>query len=568
MAKNSIARHPVAFPMPKSIKDMMETSVAKAGDKIAYKYRGKDGIIEITYSQFQNDTFYLGTALSSLGMASGHIACVAENSYNWITVFLTALKSEGVFCPIDKDLPEDDLVNIINHGDDDIIFCDKKREEALRGIKERIPNVKYFINFDREEDDGEFLSYKLLMQKGKELYENGDMSYCEMETKDLHALKMLIYTSGTTGLAKGVILTEHNLLSLMYWGSKLTSLRPVALSVLPYHHTYEAVANILVAVYQTLTVCINDSLKRIVKNMALYKPNYMYVVPALLEVVYRRMQAGIEEKGKTKKVKLAIKLSRFLRAIGIDKRRKLFAELHQTFGGNLEKIVCGGAPLRAEVATFFDDIGIIVTNGYGITECSPLVSVNSDFINDPKTVGFKMECIDVRIAEPNEDGEGEICVKGDIVMLGYYKNEQATKEAFTEDGYFCTGDYGKITKKNQIMITGRKKNIIILGNGKNIYPEELEEYIGNIPYVLESIVYAARDESGAEDHLAVQCALDPAILENADMDELNAKLKHDIFVALEKLPTYKQINTVIIRETPFVKTTTNKIRRAKDGSPM
>ncbi len=568
MAKNSLAQHPVNLPKPNSVKHMMEMSVEAAGDNIAYKYRGKDGVVEVTYKEFQNDTFYLGTAIDSLGMAGSHIACIGENSYNWITVYVTALKSKGVFCPIDKDLPDSDLINIINHGDDDIIFCDKKREEIFKRIRNDISRVKYFVSFDRDEDEGEFLSYSKLMEKGKSLYEAGERGYCNMETEDEYALKMLIYTSGTTGLAKGVMLSEHNIVSLLHYGLRLTTIRDVGLSVLPYHHAYEAVAGLLVALHRRATICINDSLKRVVKNLALYQPEYMYVVPALLEVVYRRMQASIEEKGKTKTVKTGIKISRFLRAIGIDARRKIFAELHQALGGNLKKIICGGAPLRAEIADFFEDIGILVTNGYGITECSPLVSVNTDFINDPKTVGFPMECVEIRIDEPNEDNEGEICVKGDIVMLGYYKNPQATAEAFTDDGFFRTGDYGKLTKKGQIMITGRKKNIIILGNGKNIYPEELEDYIGGIPYVLESIVYGARDDDGSETALAVQCTLDPEYLKSGSIDELQVKLKHDVFKALEQLPTYKQITKVFIRETPFVKTTTNKIRRAKDGSPM
>ena len=568
MARNAIARHPITPTNPKTVKNMLNCAALEDGEKVAYKYRGKDGVKEVTYSEFQKDTIYLGTALADMGMACGHIGCAGENSYNWITVLFTALQGEGVFCPIDKELPEGDLANIANHGDDDIIFCDKKREEAFRRVREQIPNVKYFVCFDREEDEGEFLSYSKLMEKGKALYENGDMRFCQMETKDENALKMLIYTSGTTGLAKGVMLSEHNLISLTYYGLQLTTTREVVLSVLPYHHSYETVADLLPSVHARNTLCINDSLKRVVRNMALYQPQIMYVVPALLEVVYRRMQAGIEEKGKEKTIKRAIKLSRFLRCIGIDARRKIFADLHAPLGGKLEKIICGGAPLRAEIADFFEDIGIIVTNGYGITECSPLVSVNTDFINDPRTVGFPMKCIDVKIDDPNEDGEGEILVKGDIVMLGYYKNPQATAEVFTEDGYFRTGDYGKLTKKGQIVITGRKKNIIILGNGKNIYPEELEEYIGSIPYVLENIVYGEKDENGNEVNLAVQCAIDKEVLESASIEELTAKLKHDIFVALEKLPTYKQINTVIIRTEPFVKTTTNKIRRSKDGSPM
>ncbi len=568
MAKNVLAQRTPDLTKPTSIKHLMQIAVDEAGEKIAYKFRTSDGVQEVTYKQFQLDTFYLGTALNSIGMAKSHIGCAAENSYNWIVVYLTALQSEGVFCPIDKELPDSDLINVAHGGDDEIIFCDKKREESFKRIRDQLPNVKYFVCFDREEDEGEFLSFNKLFEKGKKLYEEGDRSYCNMKTADMQALKMLIYTSGTTGLAKGVMLSEHNLISLVYYGLKIATIREVGLSVLPYHHSYEAVAGILVAIHRHATLCINDSLKRVVKNLALYKPEYMYVVPALMEVLYRRMNASIEEKGKTKTIKIAIKLSRFLRSIGIDIRRKLFAELHNALGGNLVKIVCGGAPLRAEIADFFEDIGIIVTNGYGITECSPLVSVNTDFENDPRTIGFPIECITVRIDDPNEDEEGEICVKGDIVMLGYYKNEAATAEVFTEDGYFRTGDYGKINKKGQIIITGRKKNIIILGNGKNIYPEELEDYIGGIPYVLENIVFASRDEIGTEASLAVQCVLDPQVLEGANMEELQTKLKHDVFVALEKLPTYKQITDVIIRETPFVKTTTNKIRRAKDGSPM
>ena len=568
MARNVLAKKSPELKRPESIKHLLQIAVDEAAERIAFKYRTKEGIREVSFAEFQKETFYLGTALNSLGMARGHIGCSGENSYNWILVYLTALQSEGVFCPIDKELPDSDFVNVIHGGDDDIVFCDKKREESFRNIIGQLPNVKYFVCFDREEDDGIFLSFNKLLEKGKKLYEEGEYEFCNMQTKDLKALKMLIYTSGTTGLAKGVMLSEHNLLSLVHYGLKLTSIRDVGLSVLPYHHSYEAVAGILVAIHRHATLCINDSLKRIVKNLALYQPQYMYVVPALVEVLYRRMWASIEEKGKAKTIKIAIKLSRFLRAIGIDIRRKIFAELHNALGGRLEKLVCGGAPLRAEIADFFEDIGIICTNGYGITECSPLVSVNTDFVNDPKTVGFPMECVDVRIDDPNEDGEGEICVKGDIVMLGYYKNPEATAEVFTADGYFRTGDFGKVNKKGQILITGRKKNIIILGNGKNIYPEELEDYIGGIPYVLENIVYAYRDEDGSEGALAVQCSVDPELLEKEGKEALEAKLKHDVFVTLEKLPTYKQVTKVIIRETPFVITSSKKIRRAKDGSPM
>ncbi len=568
MPKNAIARPVKKLTSPTSIRDLLQIAVNEDGDKAAYKYRTPDGVREVTYREFQTETMWLGTAINSLGMARAHIACSAENSYNWILTYLTALQSEGVFCPIDKELPDCDFCNNVIHGDDDIIFVDKKREDIIRRNRESLPNLKYIVSFDRDEDEGEYLSFNKLFAKGKELYEAGDREYANMSTKDMKALKMLLYTSGTTGIQKGVMLCESNLVNLVDSGLRTAVIRDVGLSILPYHHSYEAVAGILVAMHNHSTLCINDSLKRVVKNLALYKPGYMFVVPAVLEVLYRRMQASIEEKGKTKTIAFAIKLSRFLRSIGIDIRRKLFAELHNALGGNLEKIVCGSAPLRAEIADFFEDIGIIVTNGYGITECSPLVSVNDEFTNDPRTVGYWIDCIDVRIDDPNEDGEGEICVKGGIVMLGYYKNPEATAEVFTEDGYFRTGDYGKINEKKQIVITGRKKNIIILGNGKNIYPEELEAYIGNIPYVLENVVYGERDAEGSEAALAVQCVLDEEYLKTGTKEELQAKLKSDIFKVLEQLPTYKQVTKVYIRETPFVITTTKKIRRAKDGSPM
>ncbi len=566
--KNSIALPPRNLPEVKSIRHLLQMAVDECPDKLIYRYRTPDGIRDVSFKEFQTEVYWLGTALNSLGMARAHIGCSAENSYNWILVYLSALHSEGVFCPIDKELPKSDMINVIHGGDDEIVFCDKKREAIFREIRESLPNVKYFVCFDREEDDGEYLSFKKLFAKGKELYEAGNNEFVNMSKKDMNALKMLIYTSGTTGLAKGVMLCENNLINLVNSGLRLAVIRDVGLSILPYHHSYEAVCGILIAMHNHSTYCINDSLKRVVKNLALYKPGYMFVAPAIIEVLYRRMNASIEEKGKTKTIKIARKVSNFLRHIGIDIRRKLFAELHNALGGNLEKLVCGSAPLRPEVADFFDDIGIIVTNGYGITECSPLISVNDEFQNDPKTVGFWIDCIDVRIDEPNEDGEGEICVKGGIVMLGYYKNPEATAEVFTEDGYFRTGDYGKINSKKQILITGRKKNIIILENGKNIYPEEMENYIGNIPYVIDNIVYALRDENGKEEALAVQCSVDPELLASTGKEELEKKLKADVFEVLKELPTYKQIKNVFIREEPFVVTTTKKIKRNKDGSPM
>ena len=552
----------------KNMKDLMAQTATEFGGTTAYKFREGEAVREVTYSRFNDETNAIGTAIYSLGLASGHIGCAGENSYNWIVVCLAAVKSNGVFCTIDKDLPDSDLINVVDGGEDDIVFCDSRREETFRRIRGSLPKVKYFVCFEREEDDGEFLSYKKLLEKGEKLLSEGERGYIDMES-DINDLKMLIYTSGTTGLAKGVMLSEQNICSLVYYGLRTSQIRPVGLSVLPYHHAYELVAGLLVAIRYGATVCINDSLKRVLKNLQYYKPQYIYLVPAFVEVFYRSIWNNIEKKGRTKAVKAAIKLSNALRKVGIDKRRKLFAEIHEAFGGELEKIVCGGAPLRPEIGDFFDAIGIMLCSGYGITECSPLVAVNhDDATNDCRTVGYPLECLDVKIIDPNEEGVGEIACKGETVMMGYYKNPEATSGVFTEDGYFLTGDYGRFNEKGQLIITGRKKNIIILGNGKNIYPEELEFYIGSIPYVTECVVYAERDEDGMEVALCAECTVDEETLSKTGRDELCAKLKSDVFRACSGLPTYKQVTRVVIRTNPFVKTTSAKIRRDKTGKPM
>lgn len=549
------------------IKDMLTKTVAAVGDKVAYKFRSAGGVTEITYKQFGDQVHFIGTELHSMGLSSSHIGCSGENSYNWICVYLAALCSSGVFCPVDKDLPENDFAYVVDNGDSEIIFVDQKREELCRSIREKLPKVKYFVCFDRKEDDGEFLSFEKFVARGKEKFESGNKEFLDLES-DINALKMLIYTSGTTGIAKGVMLSGENISSLVYYGLAHATIRDVGLSVLPYHHSYEAVAGLLVAIHNRSTLIINDSLKRVLKNLQDFHPQCVYLVPAFVEVFYRRIWATIEEQGKTKLIKTAIKVSNALRKVGIDIRRVVFKQIHENFGGKLEKIICGGAPIRPELAKFFDDIGFILVNGYGITECSPLVSVNREDDNDPSTVGVKLECIDVKISDLTSDGDGEICVKGKTVMMGYYKNPEATAEVFDEDGYFKTGDYGRIDEHNHIVITGRKKNIIILGNGKNIYPEEIENYIGNIPYVLEAVVYGAKGEDGIEEALCAEATVDEAKLAGLDKAAIEAKLKSDIFKELESLPVYKQVTQVVVRETPFVKTTSNKIKRDKNGAPL
>ena len=360
-------------------------------------------------------------------------------------------------------------------------------------------------------------------------------------------------------MAKGVMLTENNLISCVYYGLQVATVYDRCLSVLPYHHTYEGVAGILVALHHHSTICINDSLKNVLKNLQFYKPDYIYIVPAFAELFYKKIISNAKENKKYGIMKTMIVVSNALRKIGIDVRKKLFKAVHDAFGGNLREIVCGGAPIRPEVGKFFDDIGIDLLNGYGITECSPLVSVNRPYFNDCRTVGVVLPCCEVKIVNPDEDGNGEVHVKGKIVMLGYYNDEERTNEVL-KDGWFNTGDYGNINKKGQLSITGRKKNLIVLNNGKNVFPEEIEAYVARVPYVQEVVVRGIK-EDGREVGLQAEVFLNQDMVKSMGIEDVHEALKKDISNVTKELPVYKKVTDIKIRENEFVKTTTNKIKR-------
>jgi len=546
-----------------TIKELMELSVKDAAKQTAFEFRDekdKEKIVKVTYEEFQNDTFYLGTALSSVNMTSNHIAVIGDNSYKWLTVYLTVLKSDGVMVPIDKELTAKEIINVLKSSESQVLFYAEKYEEYIEEFKKELPNVKYFIGFGREEDADNVLSYDKFKALGKEKYDAGDKAYTSIEHNDTDKLKMLVYTSGTTGNPKGVMLTEHNLVSAVYYGLQVADIKTKCLSVLPYHHTYESVVGILVALHKRATICINDSLKNVLKNLNTFKPDYIYVVPAFTEKFYKSIWANAEKTGKDKLLKIMIPVSNGLRKIGIDLRGVLFKSVHEAFGGNLKQIVCGGAPIRPEIGKFFNDIGMLLLNGYGISECSPLVSVNREQLNDPSTVGSILPCCEVEIKDPNTDGDGEIWVKGDIVMMGYYKEPEKTAKVL-KDGWFNTEDYGRINKKGQLIINGRKKNVIVLNNGKNIYPEEIENYVLRVPYIQEAIVKAVKNDKGQEISLCAEVFLNEEKVKELGIENVEETLKKDVSKATRELPVWKRVTKTEIRKTEFNKTTTNKIKR-------
>ena len=534
-----------------SIREMLENTVAAFPDREAYMFHedGSDEIKSVTFSEFYDITENLGAALTELGYGSSHIACMGENSFDWICAYITVLKSAGVFVPVDKDLPSDDKLHVLNESDATVLFFSGTYSKWVMEHKDDLPNIECFICFSAEEDDGNVLSYKKLLEHGAGL---GKAEYDALAS-DENELKLMVYTSGTTGIAKGVMLSEHNLTSVIYYALYVTQIFGRSLSILPYHHTYEGVLDIIGCIHEANTLCINKSLKRIVKDLQDFKPTQIFIVPAIAEFMHSSILKNIKQQGKEKEFKGAVALSRAMRKVGVDLRPVLFKTLRNVFGGELRKIICGGAPIRPEIGQFFDDIGIYLIGGYGITECSPLVSVNDEKSLTYDTVGYSLPCTQIKIDEPNEEGIGEILVKGDTVMLGYYKQPEKTAEVLTEDGWFSTGDYGYLNKKERLVITGRKKNIIVLSNGKNIYPEEIENYIQNIDYVEEVIVSGVKDEKGDETSLQAEVYLNEPHEEREVLEEIRNRLS--------MLPSYKNVTHLVIRDEPFPKTSTNKIRR-------
>ena len=561
--KKQNPNQPLDYVVPiKHIYDIISLAEKNDGDKIAYIYKApkENKLIEVSFRGFAEDIRALGSALAERGADTGHIAIVGENSYDWIVTYLASICSEGVFFPIDRQLPPDQMLNVLQRGDATAVFFSKKYEAFFRENRENLPQIKLYVALDAEEDADDVLSFRKFLLRGRELVKDGFDGYVKNLAKgDIDRMKVLTYTSGTTGLAKGVMLSERNLMGIVYYGQQIARIYWKGLSVLPYHHTYEMVAGLLVAIHKHATICINESLAMVLKNLSFYQPDYIFLVPAFLDLFYKKIVQNMKDQGKYETFKKGVKISSAMRKIGIDLRPRLFKEIHKVFGGRLRKIVVGGAPLRPDTAKFFDDIGIFVTNGYGITECSPLVSVNRDEFCDNLTVGVKIPCVEVKIDNPGEDGNGEICVKGDTVMLGYYKMPEETAKVLV-DGWFHTGDLGNINQYGQITITGRAKNLVVLDNGKNVYPEEVENYVMLLPYVKEVVVSGVDD--GEKTVLQAEVFLDQDYIKKSGEPAPGVEtILADARKALEPLPSYKRVSRVVLRDKEFEKTTTNKIKR-------
>jgi len=525
------------------------------GEAFRYAENGKD--ILITYRQFKYDIEKLGTALYSLGFSGGsHIAVLGENSYQWIVTAFAVMNGSNVMAPIDRDLPPDTIKNLIQKADCSALVYSDDYHDIIEVIKEELDGVT-FINMKRTYDG--ILSFDGLMAKGKGLITSGDTTFIDNEI-DNRALAAIFFTSGTTGANKGVMLTHKNIAFNAIDGLRTTTGGKTNLLLLPLHHSFGFTGGVVITLCRQSCICINRSLKYVADDLKRYKPEVVFLVPLFVEALHKKVWDTAEKKGKAKLLRTMISVSNFLLAIGIDLRRKLFASVLEAFGGDLSVIICGGAFLDFRFVKDFRSMGVFIANGYGITECSPIVCVNRNHHFRDGSIGRLLPSCEIKIDATDGSDEGEILIRGEYVMLGYYKDEQATGEVF-KDGWFKTGDIGCIDKDGFIYITGRIKNIIVLSNGENVHPEELEAALMNISLVKEVIVREDTAEAGSGVVIVAEIFPDYELANEKSVDNLQDHFDRAVASFNKTNPSYKHIQRVIIRDTEFPKTTTKKIKR-------
>ncbi|OPL09288.1 MAG: AMP-dependent synthetase [Firmicutes bacterium ML8_F2] len=553
-----------------NLKELLKGSAEIYGDKAAFlaKSRGGGEYKPISYRQYAQDVDAFGTALMNLGLADKNIALISENRYGWSVTYLTTLNGVGTIVPLDKELPEQEVENLLKRSGAKAVVYGFNNAKQIASIAKRLDFVDFYINMDLDEDSGQELSFDQLLAKGHRLLESGDDSYITREI-DNEAINILLFTSGTTDISKGVMLSHKNLCtnlvamsSMLYIGEQ-----DIFLSVLPIHHTYECTCGFLCPIYRGATVAYCEGLRYIPKNLAESKATILLGVPLIYESIYRIIwKQAAKDPGTLKKLKTGLKISNFLKMLGIDISKKLFKPVHEKFGGNIRLFISGAAALDPEISLGIQDLGIPVVQGYGLTECSPIVALNRDIWFKNDAAGLPLPNLEVKIDSPNEDGIGEIIVRGPSVMHGYYENPEATAEAL-KDGWFYTGDLGKMDSDGFIYITGRKKNVIITKNGKNIYPEEIETLLNRSSYIMESMVYAGENSVGDDLTVAAQIVPDHETIAeefpNQDMDkeQLYELIQQEVKKVNGQLVSYKGIRKIIIREEEFEKTTTRKIKR-------
>ena len=550
----------------KDFRVMTENVAEKYPNKIAYSFKENPHKPEITKKTFAETRKYIvamGTGLVELGVREKHIAIVGEASYNWVTSYYATMSIGAVTVPIDKELPAEDIKSIIESAECDFVMYSSVIDSKIKTVMEALSIKPKFICMSKKTEIDNVTMLSDIVLRGEKLVDDGDNTYYDYAL-DPDKLASIVFTSGTTGKGKGVMLTQTNIVSDMTQGMYNFNITPKTLCVLPPHHTFGSTVNFVGHYAQGAEVYISNGLKYILNELKEQQPTHLILVPLFVETFYKRIWATAEKQGKDKLLRNMIKASNGMRKVGIDLRKKLFASVTAAFGGKLEMIICGGAALNQDIIDTFEGIGIVILNGYGITECAPLISCNRNEYRKKGSVGVPIIGEKVKIANPDENGEGEICVKGPNVMMGYYNNPEATAAAFDEEGYFKTGDYGKLDEEGWIYITGRLKNLIILSNGKNVYPEEIETEISRIYGVNEVVVYEGLNADGSsKDCIVAEIYPDFDGLKSHGITDPQQYFKDGVNEINKRSAPYKKVQIVKIRNEEFEKNTSRKIIRFK-----
>ncbi len=553
------------------LKDMIQTSASEEWyrDHVAFYQKFKKGgeYTSITYKEALETMNKLGTALIDLGLKDKRIGVIGENSYYWAISYLATVCGTGVVVPLDKELSGRDLRQLVVQGEvHAVIYQDKYESIFTEAVKSGETVIKYLINMDKEEDGDGILSWKKLVERGGELLKQGNRDFLDAII-DSEALSVLLFTSGTTGVSKGVMLSHRNLVTVLMIAPTVLKVYDwdIFFSVLPVHHTYEATCGFLMPLYKGAAVAYCEGLKHIVKNLGEIKPTMFLGVPALFETLYKKIWKGIRDKGKEDTVKKVIALNRKTKKVGIDLGNIFFKEIRNILGGRMRMMIAGGAAINPDVLEGLQDFGIMAVQGYGMTECAPLGALNPDKNPKSNAIGTHFPGCELKIVDKNEEGIGELCVKGGNVMIGYYNMPEATREMVV-DGWLHTGDLGYMDQDGYVVLTGRKKNVIITKNGKNVYPEELEYHLVNELAILESMVFEDKRESREDTLIVASLIMDLEALEekwgrSLSPEELEEEAWKAVDRVNEEQAAYKKIKKIIIRKEDFIKNTSKKIIR-------
>ena len=551
-----------------NLKEMIKISSEKFSSEPAF-YRDGKGLEDskkITYKEFYREINSLGTAMVEMGLKGKRIAVIGENRYEWELAYLAVATGTGIIVPLDKALPENEIESLIIRSEVEAIFYSSKYDECMAKIqKQGNTKLKYFISMDLEKNDFNKYSLKEITEKGKELLEKGNREFLDSKINN-EEMSIMLFTSGTTNQSKAVMLSQKNICTNVRDIRNVFELDETDrfLSFLPLHHTFECTVGFLYPLSIGGTIIFSKGVRHIADELKNFKITAMICVPVVFEKMYDKLMKTIEEKGKMATVKKGIKLSNCLLKVGIDIRKKLFKEIHDNLGGCLRVMVAGGAALSPEKEKGFWDLGFNVLQGYGLTETSPVIAAELTKQKRLSSIGKKFPSVEVKIDNPDKDGVGELLAKGDSVMLGYYNNKEANKEVFTEDGWFRTGDLARIDKNGYLYISGRKKFVIVLKNGKNVYPEEIESLLEKSELIKECMVFGMPARDG-DVTLSVEVCYDKDYIKKQFGEITEEEIKEKIWNWVKEvnttMPKYKYVKKLILTDEDLVKTTTLKIKR-------